>query len=386
MAMWRVIPVAAFVFCSRMLVGQASSQQEYLSDLKDDTRPVTRSASSPPAKPASLPLRTGPGCGPGVDSVPTGKPCLSTASPSAKKGSPDVRAGSRSTPPTSAETDVTRSTSSPPSKSAGLPLRSSPGCGIGADGVPTGEACPGGAKPTTSQRRTPDLTPGNRSTPPVPAKTAELLLRPDAACSLSVDGAPLGDLKARVIKLVSIDFGEHLIQATTKDGSPWEKVVDIQSPHQKVLLIDVGRRQKEAKGLQQEILSNNETASRLETERKKVADQQAELKRKQDLEQKAKLAAQEEKAAKRKDILTRKEPLQRQAREENYLAMKDEQLAASFTPCASTIPGCGLINSAGQLLQQARRQSAQAHRDKAQELQSQVDDLQNELMHLDIMQ
>ena len=232
--------------------------------------------------------------------------------------------------------------------------------------------------------------------PAAPSRYPVLLLRSDADCKFSIDGVPAGELASNIIKIVSIDFGEHLFEAFGKDGTDkWETVVDVEKPLQKVLLIGLAKvrsarlaAEQEAAQLREEIRTKQQKAAQLEDERKELTGRQTELEAKRAADQKAKQEAQAALNAKRKDILARMEVLQLQMRTENDLAANDEQAAASGERGAAAVAGStnglaqllGVVNSTGADL---KRQSAQDHRNSARQLQNQIDDLQRQLIHLD---
>jgi len=75
--------------------------------------------------------------------------------------------------------------------------------------------------------------------PPLPPTIGTLLLRPNTACRVIVDGEDVGHLAANQSKKISVELGEHLIEAVSEDGqNRWEDMISVGDSAQKVVTIE----------------------------------------------------------------------------------------------------------------------------------------------------
>jgi hypothetical protein len=78
------------------------------------------------------------------------------------------------------------------------------------------------------------LTAKSQTTKVVSNRKSSLVLKPDLACTINIDGKKVADMKADSTKSFILTFGEHTIDATMTGGKEkWTQKVTIDSPDRK---------------------------------------------------------------------------------------------------------------------------------------------------------
>jgi len=82
------------------------------------------------------------------------------------------------------------------------------------------------------------LTAKSQTTKVVSNRKSSLVLKPDLACTINIDGKKVADMKADSSKSFVLTFGEHTIEAVMTGGKEkWTQKITIDSPDRK--LVDV---------------------------------------------------------------------------------------------------------------------------------------------------
>jgi TonB family protein len=72
------------------------------------------------------------------------------------------------------------------------------------------------------------------------AAGADLLLHPDADCTVKIDGRSIGQIKQGGSRILHVSLGQHLVEADSNQGGlHWEKVVNVENANQMVVSIAV---------------------------------------------------------------------------------------------------------------------------------------------------
>jgi hypothetical protein len=223
----------------------------------------------------------------------------------------------------------------------------------------------------------------------------QVLLSSDVDCRFSIDDVPTGELAKDGKTFISVEIGEHLVEAFTKDGiDKWKTVLVADKPQQKVILIELEQKraariakEREIKALRDGIVADQLRVEVIAAQREKNAREQAALEAHRATAQKAKQAALDSLNAQRKDLLSRIDSLRLQVMTENNLAASDDGRAAAgergymFT-ANSTLPIAQLLGGFDQLGASFARDSAESHRAKARRLQYDIADLERQVRDL----
>ena len=70
-----------------------------------------------------------------------------------------------------------------------------------------------------------------------PAASGTILLHPDAACTVKIDGKAVGQVQQNGLLSVKVALGQHLVEADGAGGLHWEGVVEVKDTHQIVVPI-----------------------------------------------------------------------------------------------------------------------------------------------------
>jgi hypothetical protein len=98
------------------------------------------------------------------------------------------------------------------------------------------------------------------------AETATLLVRTDLECRWSIDGESKGVLHVDDRVRVTLELGEHLIEAVPTSGGPrWEKIINLTETKAQVFTIPLLASQDESRRSQDEI---RRSAERADTQRR----------------------------------------------------------------------------------------------------------------------
>lgn len=210
----------------------------------------------------------------------------------------------------------------------------------------------------------------------------QLLIGTDVPCSVKVDDSVSKELTPDEPIIVTVNLGEHLVTAVTKDGKDrWSTVIHIEKSRKKVVLITLAS-VKEARE-QEEKAKRGESQSHARA----IAEdlERARLRAEQEREaEQRKIAAQraaEQEAAKRKQIAELKSQiidLQQQAENDEGEAQEDESRAHDFERGCATIRGL-CVN---QMFIYTNRSEAQRKREEARELRSQIADLEGQIQRV----
>ena len=209
-----------------------------------------------------------------------------------------------------------------------------------------------------------------------------LTIGTDLDCSIKVDDSAPRELSTDEPFTIKVSRGEHLLSAISTDGKDrWSKVVDVEKPGKKVVLVNLAaikQQREETERTRKEQTQAHAREVAAEMERQK--EREAELQRAAEEQAAASRAAaqREEKTGKIKELRSRIAELQQEAEEDENEAQEDEKRAQELEQQCAAING-PCVN---QTFVYTNRSDARRKKQEARELRSQIAGLQREIDNL----